>query len=105
MLDEKRIYVKLYLGEQDGYFDEVQTQNGLWPDRLYIHALKDTPRVAEAERVHADDPEAIQAVKDSLAVLCYEFTKADPKEHVTGGKQYTYTRCPAHDRAVADPAV
>jgi len=102
---EKSIYVKLYLGEQDGYEDTIMTENGRWPDYFYVHPLSEARQVQDAEREHADDKDIVRAIKDSLAVLCYEFTQADPKKEVTGGKQYLYTRCPAHDRAVADPAV
>lgn len=105
MSHEKTIFVQLYLGEQDGYTAEIQTENGIWPSYFYVHRNCDSGRIAEAERVHADDPDVAQLVKDALAVLCYEFTQADPKDGVTGGKQYLYTRCPDHDRAMTDPAV
>lgn len=104
MKSEKSIYVKLYLGEQDGYEDVILTENGRWPDFFFVHPLNETPQVQKAEREHADDKDIVRAIKDALATLCYEFTQADPKAGVTGGKQYLYTRCPAHDRVTSDPA-
>lgn len=105
MSDEKTIYVKLFMGEQDGFDTETQTINGRFPEHVYVHRLCDSGKIAEAERVYADDPEVAEAVREALAVLCYQFEKADPKDGVTGGKQYLYKRCPSRDRALTDPAI
>ena len=105
MPNEKPIYVKLFMGEQDGYDTETLTVNGRFPEHVYVHRICDNGRVAEAQRVYADDPMTAQAVCEALAVLCYQFEKADPKDGVTGGKQYLYKRCPARDRALTDPAL
>lgn len=105
MSAEKTIFVSLFLGEQDGYETETTTVNGVFPSLLFVHRRCDDARFADAERQYADDPETLQLFKDALSVLAYEFTKADPRDGVTGGKQYTYTRLPSHDRQLTDPAV
>ena len=105
MLNEKTIFVKLYLGEQDGHTAEVQTVNGVWPKMFYVHRACDNAMLAEAERRYANEPEAFELLKSAAEVLAYEFAQADPKDGVPGGKQYVYSRCEARDRALSDPAV
>ena len=40
--NEKPIYVKLFMGEQDGYDTETLTVNGRFPEHVYVHRICDT---------------------------------------------------------------
>lgn len=94
----KTIYVKLFGGEQDGYDCELNIDQR-WPDMFYVHRVSDDKRIQDAK-----DPELKEILANSLAVLAYEFKKADPKESVPGGKQFEYHRCERADRSLKDPA-
>jgi hypothetical protein len=95
----KTIHVELFGGEQDGYTADIETE-GRWPNMFFVHRACDNQRISEAR-----DPQLKRLLNDSLAILAYEFSKADPRDGVKGGKVYRYDRCEARDRALSDPAV
>lgn len=100
---KKKIYIQLFGGEQDGWeFKEYEVPSGSIPEMIYIHRASDSPRIADAAR---RDPRLHMVLANALALLAYKFEKADPKDGVTGGKQYHYVRCEGADRKLSDPAI
>lgn len=98
---EKTIYVKLFMGEKDGWDAEIQTIDGTFPRMFYVHRNCDDHRIKVAANT---DAEIYEILSNSLAILAYEFKQADPKEGVTGGRQYRYDRCESADLSLHDPA-
>jgi len=99
---DKKIYVKLFGGEKDGWSMEVPSTDGQFPDMIWVHRNCDDKLLADTEK---SDPAHFELLTEALSVLAYEFHSADPKDGVTGGKQFRYDRCASADKAMTDPAV
>lgn len=100
-MSEKKIYVKMFLGEKDGWDAEIETVNGTFPRMFYVHRNCDDNRIKHAAKT---DSEILEILTNSLSVLAYEFTEAWPQDDVVGGKVYRYDRCESADLKLSDPA-
>lgn len=101
MADEK-IYIKLFGGEQDGWDGDIPLIEGKYPDMFYIHRVCDAQLLSDAEKTNSGH---FEMLTDALSILAYEFVQADPKDGVTGGRQFRYDRCAKADKALSDPAI
>lgn len=95
------IYVKCFGGEKDGWDAIIPKVKGRWPEMFYVHRNCDDKRIQDVE----DNAELHEMLVSSLSILAYKFTSADPKDGVTGGKQYRYDRYEKADKKLTDPAV
>jgi len=95
-----KIFIQLFMGEQDGWTSSIDVKNGRPPEMFYVNRACDDERIRKAK-----DAKVRMILTESLAVLAYEFYQAELKEGVPGGKQYRYRRVEHADRKLTDPAL
>lgn len=95
---DKKIYIKLFGGEQDGYDTVVDGDQA--PTMFYVHRVHDDKRISDAK-----NPDLRATLADALAVLAYELDIAYAREGVPGGLMYRYNRRESADKSLHDPAV